>query len=76
MMLFRAFLYSSLLSRGRSLAPSVVRHAGTLYKRSALLTQFSHLKEQYQNHILLFQVGDFYEIYGQDAGIVRVVAVY
>ena len=41
----------------------------TYFRRSALLAQFNKLKKQYQQHILLFQVGDFYEIYGKDAGI-------
>ena len=65
-MLFKVILQR--LSWRSSVGTGTVRRHATLYKRSALLTQFNQLKEQHQNHILLFQVGDFYEIYGQDAG--------
>lgn len=39
----------------------------SLARRSQLMAQFEKIKEQYQDYILLFQVGDFYEIYGDDA---------
>ena len=74
-MLSRALFSSRLLSLARCLAPVGARHAGTLYKRSALLTQFDRLKEQYKDHILLFQVGDFYELYGHDAGIITAIVL-
>ena len=38
-----------------------------LYRRTRLMTQYEKIKEQYKDYILLFQVGDFYEIYGEDA---------
>ena len=31
------------------------------------MTQFDKIKEQYEDYILLFQVGDFYEIFDKDA---------
>lgn len=31
------------------------------------MKQFESIKKQYKDYILLFQVGDFYEIYGEDA---------
>lgn len=41
------------------------------------MEQFEGVKKQYQDYILLFQVGDFYEIYGDDASkqIFRVLNV-
>ena len=39
----------------------------SLARRSNLMAQFERIKKQYQNYILLFQVGDFYEMYGEDA---------
>eukprot|EP00731_Ephydatia_muelleri_P018988 Em0011g1028a len=39
----------------------------TFVRRTSLKTQFSNIKKQYPGYILLFQVGDFYEIYGDDA---------
>lgn len=36
-------------------------------------TQFEEIKRQYPSYILLFQVGDFYEIYGDDASMSQVV---
>ena len=44
-----------------------VESYSTLARRSMLMTQFEEIKKQYQDYILLFQVGDFYEIYGDDA---------
>jgi DNA mismatch repair protein MutS len=35
-----------------------------------LLTQFDEVKAQYKDYLLLFQVGDFYELYGKDAELV------
>ena len=35
------------------------------------MSQFDRIKKQYQDYILLFQVGDFYEIYGDDASKYR-----
>ncbi len=31
------------------------------------MRQFEKLKSQYPNYIILFQVGEFYELYGEDA---------
>ena len=42
----------------------------TLARRSSLMSQFHAVKEQYKDYILLFQVGDFYELYGKDAELV------
>ncbi len=43
-------------------------YAGNTFQRLSLLrTQFEDIKKQYPGYILLFQVGDFYEIYGDDA---------
>lgn len=44
-----------------------IKTYSTLARRSMLMSQFNVIKEQYQDYILLFQVGDFYEIYGRDA---------
>ena len=44
-----------------------VRAASTVVRRSAIWTQFSEIKAQYKDYLLLFQVGDFYELYAQDA---------
>lgn len=52
------------------LAPS-----STLYRRTRLMTQYEKIKENYKDYILLFQVGDFYEIYGEDASELMCVCV-
>ena len=39
-----------------------------LHRRSLLITQYDKIKSQFPDHILLFQLGDFYEIMGSDAG--------
>ena len=44
-----------------------VRRNSTLVRRSRLMSQYDKLKQQYEDYILLFQVGDFYELYGEDA---------
>ena len=46
------------------------RAAYTLARRSSLMSQFRAVKEQYKDYVLLFQVGDFYELYGKDAELV------
>ena len=38
-----------------------------LHRRSHLMAQFEQIKKQYAGYVLLFQVGDFYELYGEDA---------
>lgn len=48
---------------------SVSRGLNTLYARSSVTSQYESIKEQYPDYILLFQVGDFYEIFGKDAGL-------
>ena len=39
----------------------------SLFRRSRLMAQYEKIKLQYKDYILLFQVGDFYELYGEDA---------
>ena len=56
------------VARSLSFSRTVAQAQGTLYKRNLLMTQFEKVKQQYPQYILLFQVGDFYEIYGDDAG--------
>ena len=34
-----------------------------------LLTQYNRIKRQYENHILMFRLGDFYEMFNDDARI-------
>ena len=46
---------------------SDIAPSSTLYRRTRLMMQYEKIKEQYKDYILLFQVGDFYEIYGEDA---------
>ena len=50
----------------RCYRPSVPM-CSTLARRSKLMAQFDSIKKQYKDYILLFQVGDFYEIYDKDA---------
>lgn len=38
--------------------------------KQSLLKQFQTIKSQYEDYILLFQVGDFYELYDSDANAV------
>lgn len=42
-------------------------HHPVLHRRSHLMAQFEQIKKQYAGYVLLFQVGDFYELYGDDA---------
>lgn len=46
------------------------RTVSSLARRSSLMSQFHAVKKQYQEYILLFQVGDFYELYDKDAELV------
>ena len=39
-------------------------------QKQSLYRQFQQIKNQYKDFILLFQVGDFYEIYDEDASAV------
>lgn len=39
-------------------------------QKQSLLNQFQAIKRQYEDYILLFQVGDFYELYDADASAV------
>ena len=76
-MLKRAFsLLSPVSARLPRLLPSSLLKLGarngtqkysSLARRSNLMAQFNRIKEQYRDYILLFQVGDFYEMYGEDA---------
>ena len=43
------------------------RPYSTLARRTSLMAQFQRVKAQFPDHLLLFQVGDFYELYGGDA---------
>ncbi len=36
-------------------------------KQTPMMRQYQHLKDQYKNKILLFQMGDFFETFGKDA---------
>ena len=47
----------------------VVRRYCTPQRLSMMMTQYDCVKKQYPKHVLLYQVGDFYEIYYSDAGI-------
>ena len=51
----------------RSQSLTFVRSNSTLVRRSRLISQHDKIKQQYKDYILLFQVGDFYELYGEDA---------
>ena len=46
------------------------RTVSSLVRRNSLMSQFHAVKKQYQEYILLFQVGDFYELYDKDAELV------
>ena len=39
----------------------------TLARRTSLMAQYQRVKSQFPAHLLLFQVGDFYELYSEDA---------
>lgn len=49
-----------------------VRCYCTPQRLSMLMAQYECVKEQYPKHLLLYQVGDFYEMYYNDAGICNV----
>ncbi len=51
----------------QSTTASATRQLSTFNRRSNLMTQFEKLKSQHPQYILLFQVGEFYELYGDDA---------
>ena len=59
--------FQILCAPSSSLSHWIVRQYSTLHKRSMLMRQFEKIKSQHPNYILLFQVGDFYELYGDDA---------
>ena len=44
--------------------------ASSSKQKQSLLKQFQAIKSQYEDYILLFQVGDFYEVYDSDASAV------
>ena len=46
---------------------AVSNRYSTLARRTSLMAQFHRVKAQFPDHLLLFQVGDFYELYGEDA---------
>ena len=56
---------------GAAATPSLSRRAQGSYwslaRRTSLMAQFQRVKTQFPDHLLLFQVGDFYELYGEDA---------
>lgn len=41
----------------------------TSEKLTPAMAQYKSIKEKYKDYLLLFQVGDFFEMYGQDAEI-------
>ena len=56
--------------KARESALSSRRLYGTyVTRRSLLMSQFQKIKKQYAEYALLFQVGDFYELYGDDASV-------
>ena len=55
-------------SRTAARIGSLWRAHSTLARRTSLMAQFQRVKTQFPEHLLLFQVGDFYELYGEDAG--------
>ena len=66
------FINAKRYLRGRRIVCNLVdfgraASTGTIVRRSAIWTQFSEIKAQYKDYLLLFQVGDFYELYAQDA---------
>ena len=56
------------LDRLRVPVPLRGRGYSTYQRKSLLMSQFEKVKQQYADYVVLFQVGDFYEIYGDDAG--------
>lgn len=53
--------------RAHRLHEQIAAHSSAFVRRMSLKAQFNSIKKQYPEYILLFQVGDFYEIYGDDA---------
>ena len=51
-----------------SIVRQSVKCSSIFVRHKSLKTQFNSIKKQYPGYILLFQVGDFYEIFGDDAG--------
>jgi len=45
-----------------------VASAALLPSKLTLFSQYNAIKERYKDYIVLFQNGDFYEIFGDDAG--------
>lgn len=54
-------------SRSAAVPARPWRAYSTLMRRSSLMAQFERVKSQFPGYLLLFQVGDFYELYGDDA---------
>ena len=48
----------------------------SLARRSLLMNQFDKVKAQFADYIILFQVGDFYELYGEDASKLKLLTKY
>ena len=48
----------------------------SLARRSLLMNQFDKVKAQFADYIVLFQVGDFYELYGEDASKHKLLTKY
>lgn len=46
-------------------------YSSQLQRRSLLQSQYDKIKSKFPNHVVLFQVGDFYEIMGSDAGMLH-----
>ena len=49
---------------------SITTSSRTRQATGGLMSQYADIKRQYEGYLLLFQVGDFYELYDEDAEIV------
>lgn len=64
--MFLQLVFTSKLSCWRKTLQTPERYYFSVV-RTQIIDQYRLLKKQYKNYILLLQVGDFYEIYGDDA---------
>ena len=44
--------------------------------RLTMLHQYKAIKEQYKDYVILFQNGEFYEIFGDDAGSLQLSKLF
>ena len=47
--------------------PDVIEKIGDLTNPSPMMAQYIAVKEQYPDHILMYRLGDFYEMFFEDA---------